>query len=119
MTVKVPIFEEKGLTMAGIDNIRSGQTLTTPNRSAVRSDSSSEASRSDVSTKSPASKDAVSLSQQGKAIGQLHQDMAAQPSFDSVKVAAIKEAIANGSYTVDPEKLADNMIKFEDELKGL
>lgn len=123
MTVQVPIFEEKGLTMAGIDNIRSGQTLTTPNRSAVRSDSSSdsssEASRSDVSTKSPASKDAVSLSQQGKAIGQLHQDMAAQPSFDSVKVAAIKEAIANGSYTVDPEKLADNMIKFEDELKGL
>ena len=54
-----------------------------------------------------------------KAIGQLHQDMAANPSFDSVKVAAIKEAIANGSYTVDPEKLADNMIKFENELKGL
>ncbi|UWZ98214.1 flagellar biosynthesis anti-sigma factor FlgM [Vibrio splendidus] len=105
--------------MAGIDNIRSGQTLTTTNRSAMRSDSSSEASRSDVSTKSPVSKDAVSLSQQGKAIGQLHQDMATQPSFDSVKVAAIKEAISNGSYTVDPEKLADNMIKFEDELKGL
>ena len=105
--------------MAGIDNIRSGQTLTTTNRSAVRSDSSSEASRSDVSTKSPASKDAVSLSQQSKAIGQLQQDMAAQPSFDTVKVAAIKEAIANGSYTVDPEKLADNMIKFENELKGL
>ncbi|MFA0709203.1 flagellar biosynthesis anti-sigma factor FlgM, partial [Vibrio sp. 10N.222.48.A3] len=54
-----------------------------------------------------------------KAIGQLHQEMAAQPSFDSVKVAAIKEAIANGSYTVDPEKLADNMMKFENELKGL
>ena len=112
-------FEEKGLTMAGIDNIRSGQTLASTNRSAVRSDSSSEASRSDVSTKSPTSKDAVSLSQQGKAIGQLHQEMAAQPSFDSVKVAAIKEAIANGSYTVDPEKLADNMMKFENELKGL
>ncbi|MEZ9706933.1 flagellar biosynthesis anti-sigma factor FlgM, partial [Vibrio breoganii] len=31
MTVQVPIFEEKGLTMAGIDNIRSGQTLTTTN----------------------------------------------------------------------------------------
>ncbi|MCZ8485134.1 flagellar biosynthesis anti-sigma factor FlgM [Vibrio lentus] len=28
-----------------------------------------------------------------------------------VKVAAIS-MIANGSYTVDPEKLADNMIKF-------
>ena len=103
--------------MAGIDNIRSGQTLTTTNRSAVRSDSSSEASRSDVSTKSPASKDAVSLSQQGKAIGQLHQDMAAQPSFDSVKVAAIKEAIANGSYTVDPEKLALDSTKFRNKFR--
>jgi negative regulator of flagellin synthesis FlgM len=119
LTVQVPIFEEKGLTMAGIDNIRSGQTLTTTNRSAARSDSSSQASRSDVAAKSPTSKDAVSLSQQSKAIGQLQQDMAAQPSFDTVKVAAIKEAIANGSYTVDPEKLADNMIKFENELKGL
>ncbi|EKM25332.1 flagellar biosynthesis anti-sigma factor FlgM [Vibrio sp. HENC-03] len=44
--------------------------------------------------------------------------MAASPAYDSAKVAAIKEAIANGSYKVDPEKLADNMIKFENELQG-
>jgi negative regulator of flagellin synthesis FlgM len=44
--------------------------------------------------------------------------MAATPSFDTAKVAAIKEAIANGSYIVDAEKLADNMIKFEKELGG-
>ncbi len=44
--------------------------------------------------------------------------MAASPAYDSAKVAAIKEAIANGSYRVDPEKLADNMIKFENELQG-
>ncbi|MEZ9059578.1 flagellar biosynthesis anti-sigma factor FlgM [Vibrio pelagius] len=105
--------------MAGIDNIRSGQTLTTTNRSAARTDSSSSQTSSSEASAKPASKDAVSLSQQSKAIGQMHQDMAAQPSFDQVKVAAIKEAIANGSYTVDPEKLADNMIKFENELKGL
>ncbi|GAL33144.1 negative regulator of flagellin synthesis FlgM [Vibrio maritimus] len=49
----------------------------------------------------------------------MHQQMASQPSFDSAKVAAIKDAIANGSYTVDAEKLADNMMKFEDELGGL
>lgn len=105
--------------MAGIDNIRSGQTFTTTNRSTARSDSNSQASSSEVNSKSPTSKDAVSLSQQSKALGQLHQDMAAQPSFDTAKVAAIKEAISNGSYTVDPEKLADNMMKIEGELKGL
>jgi negative regulator of flagellin synthesis FlgM len=44
--------------------------------------------------------------------------MAASPAYDTAKVAAIKEAIANGSYKVDPEKLADNMIKLESELQG-
>ncbi|MDB1123274.1 flagellar biosynthesis anti-sigma factor FlgM [Vibrio algarum] len=102
--------------MAGIDNIRSSHTMTT-GRSTARTESGS--SNSDSVKESRGSKDSVSLSQQGKAIGQLHQDMASQPSFDSAKVAAIKEAIANGSYRVDPEKLADNMMKFENELGGL
>ncbi|MDV7104078.1 flagellar biosynthesis anti-sigma factor FlgM [Vibrio sp. TH_r3] len=102
--------------MAGIDNIRSSHTLTT-GRSATRSESG--ASNSDSVKESRSSQDSVSLSQQGKAIGQLHQDMASQPSFDSAKVAAIKEAISNGSYRVDPEKLADNIMKFENELGGL
>lgn len=66
--------------------------------------------------RAPAQQDAVSLSQQGKAVSKLQQDMAASPAYDTAKVAAIKEAIANGSYKVDPEKLADNIIKFENEL---
>ena len=102
--------------MAGIDNIRSSHSLTT-GRSATRSEAGS--SNSDSVKESRSSQDSVSLSQQGKAIGQLHQDMASQPSFDSAKVAAIKEAISNGSYRVDPEKLADNIMKFENELGGL
>ncbi len=56
------------------------------------------------------------MCQGGKAMGKLQQDLASQPAFDSAKVAAIKEAIANGSYRVDPEKLADNIMKFEKEL---
>ena len=103
--------------MAGIDNVRSGHTMTT-GRSAARTESKDSGSDSAV-TESKGNKDSVSLSQQGKAIGQLHQEMASQPSFNSAKVAAIKEAIANGSYRVDSEKLADNIIKFENELGGL
>ncbi|MBE4590269.1 flagellar biosynthesis anti-sigma factor FlgM [Vibrio navarrensis] len=102
--------------MASIDNIRSGQVMTTNNRSAARTDSSSLAETRPEAKKSPVAQDAVSLSQQSRDIGQLHQDMAAKPAFDAAKVAAIKEAIANGSYKVDPEKLADNMMKFENEL---
>ena len=102
--------------MAGIDNIRSGQMMTTTCRAPTRNDSN--ATSTTESKKAPAQQDAVSLSQQSKAVSKLQKDMAASPAYDSAKVAAIKEAITNGSYKVDPEKLADNMIKFENELQG-
>jgi negative regulator of flagellin synthesis FlgM len=104
--------------MAGIDNIRSGQPLSTSTRHSVRSDST-QTSGSESAKKASVAQDAVSLSSQGKAVGEMHNQMVSQPSFDKAKVAAIKEAIANGSYSVDPEKLADNMMKFEKELGGL
>ncbi|WP_367971261.1 flagellar biosynthesis anti-sigma factor FlgM [Vibrio scophthalmi] len=103
--------------MVGIDNIRSGQTLTTSTRSAPRSSDTTSSSTSTSAAKTSSTpQDAVSLSSAGKAVGEMHNQMVSQPSFDQAKVAAIKEAIANGSYSVDPEKLADNMIKFEKEL---
>ncbi|MBD1559546.1 flagellar biosynthesis anti-sigma factor FlgM [Vibrio sp. S9_S30] len=104
--------------MASIDQLRSGQNVAT-SRTPTRTDSNATSRSDSVAEPKSGGKDAVSLSQESKAIGQLHQSMAAEPSFDSAKVAAIKEAIANGSYTVDPEKLAENMVKFEDELAGL
>lgn len=103
--------------MAGIDNIRTGQALTTSNRSSVRNDNSTTATDSSPK-KSSVAQDAVSLSTLGKAVGEMHNQMASLPSFDKAKVEAIKEAIANGSYSVNPEKLADNIMKFEKELGG-
>ncbi len=103
--------------MAGIDNIRSGQVLTTTSRAPARKDSGATTTAQE-SNKTPAQQDAVSLSQQSKAVSKLQKDMSASPAYDSAKVAAIKEAITNGSYKVDPEKLADNMIKFENELQN-
>ncbi|MCA0935684.1 flagellar biosynthesis anti-sigma factor FlgM [Vibrio alginolyticus] len=102
--------------MAGIDNIRSGQMMTTNSRAPARKDSN--ATSAAESQKTPTQQDAVSLSQQGKAVSKLQKDMAASPAYDNAKVAAIKEAIANGSYKVDPEKLADSMIRFENELNS-
>jgi negative regulator of flagellin synthesis FlgM len=103
--------------MAGIDNIRSNSAYTTTNRSSHKSGQATNDTRSQVSS-SPA-QDAVSLSSQSKAVSQMQSDMASSPAFDQAKVQAIKEAIANGSYVVDHEKLADNMIRFENELGGL
>lgn len=107
--------------MAGIDNIRSGQSLATNTRATARSDTQSKTplAQQEARTSQTSQQDAVSLSAQGKAIGGVQSDFSATPSFDSAKVAAIKEAIANGSYVVDADKLAENMIRFEKELGGL
>jgi len=107
--------------MASIDQLRSGHPMTTTrsNQSNVSSSTSGTAKSQQPAALGGGQHDAVSLSSQGKAVGQIHQQLAAEPSFDSAKVAAIKDAISNGSYVVDAEKLASNMMKFEDELRGL
>ncbi|WP_413110733.1 flagellar biosynthesis anti-sigma factor FlgM [Thaumasiovibrio sp. DFM-14] len=102
--------------MTGIDHLRGGQPLSTQRSSQHKAPASGTHTQHSTSARQG---DAVSLSEQGRNVGQLHQQLAAEPSFDSAKVAAIKEAIANGAYAIDAEKLADNLIKFEDELRGL
>lgn len=106
--------------MAGIDNIRSGQTLTTSSRGSIRADSKTTPTQTETASSRPGvQSDSVSLSSEGKAIGEMHDQMMSKASFNRAKVDAIKDAIANGSYRVDAEKLADNMIKFEKELGTL
>jgi len=103
--------------MAGIDNIRSGHSLTNTSRSSQRTDNhTSEAKTRSKESASLSNDDAVSISSQSKELGSMHNQLTSSPAFDSAKVQAIKEAITNGSYVVDPDKLAENMIKFEKEL---
>lgn len=103
--------------MAGIDNIRSSHSLLNTNRSSAKTEQAKSSDTQSASGANAARQDAVSLSDQGKAISS--SNMSASSSFDNAKVQAIKDAIANGSYKVDADKLADNMIKFEKELGEL
>ena len=100
--------------MVSINNINSGQPLATANNTT-----NANSSAAVVSSPKPQPQDAVSLSQHSKDISELQQKMASETPFDSSKVNAIKEAITNGSYTVDPEKLADSIIRFESDFKQL
>ncbi|BCG65031.1 MAG: negative regulator of flagellin synthesis FlgM [Methyloprofundus sp.] len=42
--------------------------------------------------------------------------LATEPEVDTDRVAEIKNALANGSYQIDNEKLARNIINFEQNL---
>ncbi|WP_028024747.1 flagellar biosynthesis anti-sigma factor FlgM [Enterovibrio calviensis] len=103
--------------MASIDHLRSGQPINTNRTNQNKTQSTSvESGAAQVNTQRT---DAFSMSDESKAIGALNQQMASESHFDSAKVAAIKAAIANGSYKVDADKLASNMLKHEDDFRGI
>ena len=45
------------------------------------------------------------------------KDMSAEAPIDSVKVSAIKDAIARGNYPVDLEKVADALLQAYSDIK--
>ena len=60
--------------------------------------------------------DEVQLSEQARSLQNLAESVAEQPAFDAQRVAAIRDAIAEGRYHVDPERLAEKFIDLEYEL---
>lgn len=58
--------------------------------------------------------DNVSLSQEAHALGRVEQAMKKAPEVDEAKVAAIKQAIAEGSYQVNSERIAERMLAQDD-----
>ena len=63
-----------------------------------------------------AATDKVSLTATATQLQALQQEIAALPAVDQDKVAALRAAIEDGSYQVDSQKLARNMIEFEGNL---
>ena len=62
-------------------------------------------------TASPAGSDSVNLRN-------VKERMDAQPDFDRVKVDAIKTALQQGNYPVNPRKIAENFVSLEKLIQG-
>ena len=59
----------------------------------------------------------VSLSQRAKEVLKAHEAMQSEPDVRLEKVLAIKDNIKNGTYKIDYDKTAENMLKaFSDEI---
>ncbi|MCC4832677.1 flagellar biosynthesis anti-sigma factor FlgM [Shewanella sp. 1_MG-2023] len=63
--------------------------------------------------------DSVSITSQAQQLQGAQSKMASLPEIDQSKVDAIKTAISEGRYKVDPEKLAANIASFEADMSGL
>ena len=66
----------------------------------------------DTQTNSEKTNDEVQISSELKV-----KDMSADAPIDSVKVSAIKDAIARGDYPVDLDKVADALLQAYSDIK--
>ena len=68
-------------------------------------------------TSASASADRVQLSREAQSLNRLEAQMAASPDVDMDKVAAIKAAITEGRFSINAERIAENLLR-QDELLG-
>jgi len=61
--------------------------------------------------------DTVSLSDNAVQLGKLDNTVISTPVVDTQRVEQVKQAIKDGSYEVDPAKIADKLMQFESILK--
>ena len=61
--------------------------------------------------------DQVTLTGSARTMQKLADAVATAPAVDAAKVAAVKQAIQNGTYQVDAARVAAKMLRFERGLK--
>lgn len=57
--------------------------------------------------------DRVSVTSEAARLQKIEEQLSAVPAVNSAKVAEIKAAIANGTFTIDPQAIASKLIAFE------
>ncbi len=64
-------------------------------------------------TGKPTTHDTVSLTDTATNLQKINQTINALPVVDTQRVESIRQAIANGSYEIDPQSTAEKMLGFE------
>lgn len=92
--------------------------INSTNRGGIRTSSSGVMSPNEHSADGKAevkkSTDNVSLSHEAKALGRLEKAVSDSSDVDTARIAAVKAAIADGSYTIDTHKIAGKMLAQDD-----
>jgi negative regulator of flagellin synthesis FlgM len=61
--------------------------------------------------------DTVSLSENAVQLGKLETSVVSTPVSDTQRIERVKQAIMDGSYEIDPVKVAEKLMQFEAILK--
>ncbi len=100
-----------------------GYTATEPLAPAKGSTSGAQAAdKAQSAATAPASPaastaDTVTFTGPALALQKLSEAVASAPVVDTQKVAAVKQAVQNGTYQVDAGRVADKLLQYESGLK--
>lgn len=72
----------------------------------------------DRAIEAPAAGDSLRLTGEAAGLQALQRDLAARPAVDEARVQAVKDAIASGSYRVDPDAIATRLLDLDAQLGG-
>jgi negative regulator of flagellin synthesis FlgM len=61
--------------------------------------------------------DQVTLTNSARSLQKIEEAVAKTPVVNADKVAAVKQAISSGTYSIDAGRVADKMLKYESGLK--
>ena len=95
-----------------LNNINLGNTQNKRVSDEIRAKETNIKVSKNTQTNSEKTNDEVQISSELKV-----NDMSADAPIDSVKVSAIKEAIARGDYPVDLDKVADALLQAYSDIK--
>lgn len=98
------------MSTTDISGIRSGGRIETE-----RKDKSSDTSSAPVGSSSRAISDSVEFSAAALQLSSLKAELASIDAVDMGKVDEIKQAISNGSYKIDTQKIAESLLALEGE----
>jgi len=98
------------MSTTDISGIRSGGRVETE-----RKDKSSDASSASIDSSSSTVSATVELSTAAQQLASLQDDLASIDAVDMGKVDEIKQAISDGSYKIDTQKIADSLLALEGE----
>lgn len=62
--------------------------------------------------------DSLRLTGEAAGLQAMQREASAQPAIDPVRVQAVREALAAGTYRIDPEAIASAMLDLDAQLGG-
>jgi len=100
-----------------INNVPTNSTQVTELGGQSRASTQAPAEKAvEKSSGQTGSADQVSLTPTAQQLRGLEQQIADQPVVDTQKVNAVKDALANGSFEINPDRIAAKMMDLEKAL---